>query len=424
MHITSQLKAVLELLETVLNEQNKKPADDIFVEYCRGRRYIGSKDRQFIAQYFFDILRYFNGIQKALADQFTLINAILLYWFFKNESFKGLHEEHQYGLVLPKENVLRYLEAANAVLKENLCTVPQWTEKYFKQLGPNYKLHIEALHKEASFDIRINPLLTTRDEVLKILKSEGIGACKTKLSFVGLRLEERVALQGLDIWKKGFIEIQDEGAQVVSVLCDAQPGDSVLDYCAGAGGKTLLLSSLMANKGKIVATDLHSWRLDHAKKRLKRAQAFNVQIKPLDEKKWWKRHEGTFDRVLIDVPCSGSGTWRRNPDMKRRFTQTDLDELVIVQQNILNIAKKYVQPKGFLIYATCSLWGVENQQQIAQFLTENIDFSLVDIQAIFEKNNINLQKKSDNTNDCMVQLTPYEHGVDGFFVAIMTRKKI
>jgi 16S rRNA (cytosine967-C5)-methyltransferase len=424
MHITSQLKAVLELLEAVLDQQNKKPADDLFVDYCRSRRYIGSKDRQFIAQYFFDILRYFNGIQKALGDQFTLINAILLYWFFKNQSFERLHEEHQYGLVLPASDVLQFLETACAVLKENLCAIPEWTEKYFKQLGSNYKLHIEALHKEASFDIRINPFLTTRDDVLRILKYEGIEAAKTNLSPVGLRLEQRVALQGLDIWKKGLIEIQDEGAQIASILCDAQPGESVLDYCAGAGGKTLLLSSLMGNKGKILATDLYSWRLEHAKKRLKRAQAFNVQIKPLDDKKWWKRHQSTFDRVLIDVPCSGSGTWRRNPDMKRRFTQNDLDELLIVQQNILNTAKKYVQPKGFLIYATCSLWSVENQHQIELFLKENIDFSLVDIHDICEKNNINLQKNSPDSTHGMIQLTPYEHSVDGFFVAVMTRRKI
>ena len=424
MHITSQLKAVLELLETVFDPENKKPADDLFVNYCRSRRYIGSKDRQFIAQYFFDILRYLNGIQKALDNQFTLINAILLFWFFKNQSFERLHEEHQYGLVLPANDVLQFLETACVVLKENLSMVPQWTEKYFKELGPNYKLHIEALHKEASFDIRINPFLTTRDDVLKIFKYEGIEAAKTKISPVGLRLEQRVALQGLDIWKKGLIEIQDEGAQIAAILCDAQQGESVLDYCAGAGGKTLLLSSLMHNKGKIIATDLYSWRLDYAKKRLKRAQAFNVQIKPLEDKKWWKRHEETFDRVLIDVPCSGSGTWRRNPDMKRRFAQNDLDELLIVQQNILNTAKKYVQPKGFLIYATCSLWNVENQQQIEQFLKENVDFSLVDIYDICEKNDINLQKEPSESAPGMIQLTPYEHGVDGFFVAVMKRRKI
>lgn len=424
MHITSQLKAVLELLEVVLNPENKKPADDIFVNYCRSRRYIGSKDRQFIAQYFFDILRYFNGIEKALGDQFTLINAILLYWFFKNQSFEKLYAEHQYGLVLPKEGILRNLESACVVLRDNLCVIPEWTEKYFKQLGADYKLHIEALHKEASFDIRINPFLTTRDTVLKILKSEGITASQTELSPVGLRLEQRVALQNLDIWKKGLIEIQDEGAQIASILCDVQPGDNVLDYCAGAGGKTLLLSSLMGNKGKIIATDLYAWRLEHAKKRLKRAQAFNVQIKPLDDKKWWKRHEETFDRVLIDVPCSGSGTWRRNPDMKRRFIQNDLDELLVVQQDILNKAKKYVQPKGFLIYATCSLWSVENQQQIDLFLKENADFSLVDIHEICEKHRINLKKNSLDAMQGMIQLTPYEHGVDGFFVAVMTRKKI
>lgn len=427
MHHTSQLQAVLEILEECLDQNNKKPADDIFVNYCRKRRYIGSKDRQIIASYFYSVLRFYEGLEKTLSHDFSITNALLLLWLLKNKSFESLFTKHEYGIQLPSKNTLLFIEKKLPSLKENLYTVPEWTIQYFQDLGPLYKKHIQSLFQEAEFDIRINPLLCNREDVLKQFRNEEIEAISSKLSPFSIKLKKRVALQGLDMWKNGLIEIQDEGAQIVSILCDPQPQDTVLDYCAGAGGKTLLLSALMQNKGRVIATDLYPWRLDAAKKRLKRAQAFNVQIKNLAEKKWWKRHEEMFDRVLIDVPCSGSGTWRRNPDLKRRFQETDLQNILQTQKEILVSAARYVKPGGFLIYATCSLWKIENHDQIESFLKNNPMFSLENVHDQCQKHHIFLNNHhhadADEINYKTLQLTPYEHHVDGFFTAILKKEE-
>jgi 16S rRNA (cytosine967-C5)-methyltransferase len=226
-------------------------------------------------------------------------------------------------------------------------------------------------------------------------------------------------LQELAIWKKGVIEVQDEGAQLVSLFANVKPGDNVLDYCAGAGGKTLLMSALMKNKGRLIATDLLPWRLNQGVKRYRRAGVHNVQAKELDDTKWWKRHHNYFDCVLIDVPCSGSGTWRRNPDLKITFTQKDLKELLVKQQDILETAKKYIRPGGLFVYATCSIWRAENHDQIKKFLENNPEFSLEPI----GENNPEIIKRLKTKQDAEgLQLTPLDHQTDGFFVSVMRRE--
>ena len=425
MHVVARLKSVLELLGVVFNPENKKPADDVFIEYTRKNRFIGSKDRKFIADYFFNILRYHEGLKKALDRNYSLLNALLLYFIHKNPQSKDVFVEHKYGLKIPDDLILRRIQQKVSMFAKNKCAIPEWMHQHFSFFGDTAQKQIDVLHNEATFDIRINPLLADREKVISENFSN-INATLAKISPVGIRLHERIPLQSLDIWKKGHIEIQDEGAQIAAFLCDVKSGDNVLDYCAGAGGKTLLLSALMKNKGKVIATDLNAWRLDRAKKRLNRAQAHNVQIKPLEDKKWWKRHENKFDKVLIDVPCSGSGTWRRNPDLKNNFSQKDLEEVLLVQKEILLTAKKYIKPGGFLIYTTCSLWAAENHQQIEAFLSENKRFSLMNIDAISQKYSMVITRKHVSENDISrktLQLTPYEHSVDGFYIAVLKKEE-
>src|SRR5205823_3544509 len=193
-----------------------------------------------------------------------------------------------------------------------------------------------------------------------------------------LRLRERVPLGSLAAFKEGLVEVQDEGSQIAALLADARPGMRVVDFCAGAGGKTLALAAGMANRGKVVACDVSQRRLERAARRLRRAGVNNVERRALtgERDKWVKRHAGGFDRVLVDVPCLGTGTWRRNPDGKWRARPEDLAELVVRQQQILRSAARLARPGGRLVYATCSLLHEEDEAQTEGFLAAEPEFSV------------------------------------------------
>lgn len=400
---SARLKAVEDLLDLVLT--SKKPADDLFVNFCRERRYIGSQDRRVISNMFFDLLRSYHSLVAALKTDDSRMLA-LAFWFEQHLTFDNLESDAIYGIRYP--DLIEEQTIVLSLSDYKPFEIPQWTKPYFK----DDLEEIKALHTRAPFDVRINPLQTNREEALKELKRTGVKCQSAPLSPFGIRLSERIPLQDLDLWKKGGLEIQDEGAQLIAYLSDVQPGQQVLDYCAGAGGKALLMAALMENKGRLIATDLHPWRLQQGEKRYRRAGVHNLQIKELTDTKWWKRHRNSFDRVLIDVPCSGSGTWRRNPDLKMRLQESDLKEIVEVQRSILEITKKYVKPGGLLIYATCSMWSVENEDQIEKFLAENLDFESETLAKKFEKGHIKYG----------LQLTPFQHGCDGFYIALLRKK--
>src|SRR5439155_9855872 len=191
----------------------------------------------------------------------------------------------------------------------------------------------------------------------RALAAEGVAAEPTRLSPLGLRLRERVPLGNLAAFNQGLVEVQDESSQIAALLADARPGMRVVDFCAGAGGKTLALAAEMQNRGKLVACDVAGWRLERAGKRLRRAGISNVERRALANERdlWVKRHAASFDRVLVDAPCLGIGSWRRNPDGKWRAAPNDLAELVLRQREILASASRLVRPGGRLTYVTCSL---------------------------------------------------------------------
>ena len=426
---SARLRSIEELLTYILDADNKAPADNIFVDYCRTRKFMGSHDRKYLGDSFFEILRFYHGYANALKGALTPRLLVLTYWAFKNGlSFDVMKDDfandprpysQRYGIKLPNEHEKTIITKALSVFSENQIIMPKWSLPYFNDLPGNLDAHLKALHQQAPFDIRINPFTGNRTDVLDFFKNNGIVAEATDLSPFGIRLKNRIPLQELSIWKKGIIEVQDEGAQLVSLFANVKPGENVLDYCAGAGGKTLLMSALMHNKGRLVATDLLPWRLKQGVKRYRRAGVHNVQAKELNDTKWWKRHHNYFDCVLIDVPCSGSGTWRRNPDLKITFTQKDLKELLVKQQDILETAKKYIRPGGLFVYATCSIWRVENHDQIKRFLDNNPEFSLEPI----GENNPEIIKKLKTKQDAEgLQLTPLDHQTDGFFMSVMRKE--
>ncbi|MGB9154674.1 MAG: RsmB/NOP family class I SAM-dependent RNA methyltransferase, partial [Alphaproteobacteria bacterium] len=278
------------------------------------------------------------------------------------------------------------------------------------KFGKNFMREMRAMQQPATLDLRINPLKTTREEILQALKEMGHKAEACKLSPWGVRVFERPSLSALPMLKNGLVEIQDEGSQMVARIVDAKPGERIVDFCAGAGGKTLAIAATMENKGKIIACDVMEGRLKRSTERFRRAGLHNIETRVLSSERdpWVKKHKGSFDRVLTDAPCSGTGTWRRNPDARWRPLGPGLEKLLNTQAEILDSAARLVKGGGKLIYATCSLLPDENEQQIEKFLAAHPDFTLTPCGL----------EGAD-----YLALSPAQHSTDGFFAAVMTKAK-
>ncbi len=286
---------------------------------------------------------------------------------------------------------------------------PDSLDAFKKKFGKNFLREMRAMLEPATLDLRINPLKTTREEILKQLKDADLKAKACSLSPWGIRVFERPSLSALPMLKNGLVEIQDEGSQMVAFATNAKPGERVVDFCAGAGGKTLAIAAMMKNKGTIIACDVMDKRLKRSAERLRRAGIHNVETRVLSSARdaWVKKHKGSFDLVLTDAPCSGTGTWRRNPDARWRPLGPGLNALLKTQADILDSAARLVKNGGRLVYATCSLLADENEKQIEKFLAEHPDFSL---------------SPCGLEGADYLALSPAQHGTDGFFAAVMTRK--
>jgi 16S rRNA (cytosine967-C5)-methyltransferase len=299
---------------------------------------------------------------------------------------------------------------------------PAWLRPHLEAaLGAALPQEMAAMGGEAPLDLRVNLLKAEgRRTVREALATEGVRAQPTPLSPVGLRVRERIPLATMASFKEGLIEVQDEGSQLAALLADARPGMRVVDFCAGAGGKTLALAAQMRNQGHLIACDVSERRLERATQRLRRAGASIVQRHPLSSARdqWVKRHKGGFDRVFVDAPCTGTGTWRRNPDAKWRLAPKDLEELVALQAEILDSAQRLVKPGGRLVYVTCSLLIEEDERQVEAFLAGHPDFSLLPVQEVWAET----IGKECPVEAPMLRLTPARNGTDGFFAALLARR--
>jgi len=296
---------------------------------------------------------------------------------------------------------------------------PAWAAAGMKRrFGDAFLRELQALLKPAPLDLRVNLLKADRASMLTAIAEAGLKATPCPISPLGIRVEERPSLNTLPMLKDGQIEIQDEGSQMVAFLVDAKPGMRVVDFCAGAGGKTLAIAVAMKNKGKIIACDVLEKRLKRSTERFRRAGLHNIEVKPLttENDPWVKRHKASFDRVLVDAPCSGTGTWRRNPDQRWKELGPGLAGLLPLQASILASASRLVQPGGRLVYATCSLLSEENEHQVEAFLAAHPDFHLVKISEV-------LTGMVPPCPDPYLALTPAQHNTDGFFGAVMERAK-
>jgi 16S rRNA (cytosine967-C5)-methyltransferase len=298
-------------------------------------------------------------------------------------------------------------------------SVPDWIMPQLKKrFGADLDLELAAMLRPAPLDVRVNRLKTTRDAAAAALQAEGLRSQPTPFSPIGLRLSPQAYVNNTQAHGEGLVEPQDEGSQLAAQLVDAAGCKFVVDFCAGAGGKTLVLGAAMKNTGRLVAMDVSTIRLTQAKQRLRRAAVHNAETRELDGK-WLKRHAEKAERVLVDAPCTGTGTWRRKPDAKWRLSQQDLDELVPRQTEILDRAAKLVAPKGGrLVYVTCSVLMEENEEQVAAFLARHPDFSILPVNDVWAKT----VGGACPVPGPYLSLSPGRHGTDGFFAAILLRR--
>jgi len=274
-----------------------------------------------------------------------------------------------------------------------------------------------ALNQPASLDVRINTIQSSAEQVESALMEAGIQFERARYAPHALRLLAKPALQNLPVFKQGAIEVQDEGSQLLAHLLGARRGEMVVDFCAGAGGKTLAIGAMMRNTGRLYAFDISDKRLAKLKPRLARSGLYNVHPVLLahENDAKVKRLAGKVDRVLVDAPCSGFGTLRRNPDIKWRQQPDDVTELCERQSSILNSAARLPKVGGRLVYATCSLLMEENQAIIERFLSQQANYRLIPAHEILLE-----QKIALDTGDYL-QLLPHRHGTDGFFAAVLER---
>lgn len=425
----ARIQAAIELLELI--EHSTRPADQVASLYFKGRRYIGSKDRRAVAETVWRVLRTKARIDWWLeqldfpADARARVFADLAFQRIPPERdlFLGAHSARPPGA--EERRMIETLTSRDPFHRDMPAWVrgeyPQWLEDRLTALyGERLPQEMGAMRDEASLDLRVNTLKATRDEAAAALAAENIHATPGTLSPLALRLKRRAAMVQVQAWRNGLVEVQDEGSQLVALLTDARPGQAVIDYCAGAGGKTLALAARMQNKGRLVASDVAEWRVDKAQERLRRAGVHNVTRRVIsgESDKWIKRSAGSFDRVLVDAPCTGTGTWRRNPDAKWQLTEQTLTELVVRQQDILTSAARLVAPGGRLVYATCSILPEENEAQVETFLAAHPDFRQLAVPDLWP----DLVGTPCPVEGPALRLSPLSHGTDGFFAAVMERR--
>ncbi len=413
--IHSQLDKTVEAIRILLPLEF--PADAILRRFFQNNPKLGAHDRSFIAETAFGILRH-RLLLEHIVDPATPRSLLLAYLI----RFKGVNLRELKPWA--KEPEMKWLPEIKAIKTGALplaaqTEFPQWLlEKLKCFMSDTDILNLGlSLQNTAPLDLRVNTLLAKREQVLETLSKDNIMAEAMPFSPCGIRLRDKPAINRHPLFLSGKIEVQDEGSQLLGYLLAPKRGEMIADFCAGAGGKSLLLGTLMHSKGRLYAFDVSEKRLNNLKPRLKRSGLSNIHIQRINNENdiKVKRLSGKIDRVLVDAPCSGLGTLRRNPDLKWRQSPQSIAELKIKQAAILTAASGLVKPGGRLVYATCSFLPEENQEIIENFKTQNPEFTLLDSAGLMAE-----QKIAVNTGECL-QLSPYTHQTDGFFAAAFER---
>lgn len=414
--------AIVAKTEEVLREilRFTSPADVTLSRFFKDNPRFGGRERGVIAEAVYSVLR-----NKSLFTDFAghgntpSMRKLALLGLAETagiDSIGGLSEEETHFLNRMHEVDRNLLPGP---VRANL---PQWLfDKLVAQFGEPEALELAAvLNTPAPLDLRVNSIKAERDAVIATLAEAPIAAEPMPFAPLGLRVHKKPALQNLPLFKEGAIEVQDEGSQVLAQIVGARRGEMVVDFCAGAGGKTLALGALMRNTGRLYAFDVSEKRLAKLKPRMARSGLSNVHPVVIAHERdaKVKRLAGKIDRVLVDAPCSGLGTLRRNPDVKWRQQPGAIAEMQEKQASILDAASRLVKNGGRLVYATCSLLDEENDVIVEGFLANHADFELVPMSQVLAEQKIPLEM-----NDYL-KLLPHKHQTDGFFAAVLQRKAL
>ena len=379
--------------------QDKKYADKVLERLLKAHKKWGSADRQVVSEIFYDIVRWKKRLEYYMGEgtkPSNIYNLILAYLLWKKVKYKKFDEFDG----IKTGGILSKLDKKTFPTKAIEHSVPDWLAGLFeKELGAKWEKEMSALNEQAPVILRANSLKISAENLVEILKEEGVNSFVLRGYPDAVQLEEKKNVFLTSAFKEGFFEVQDASSQKIAELLDVKEGMRVVDACAGAGGKTLHIAALMKNKGQIIALDIYEWKLAELKRRAKRAGAFNIETRFIEDNKVIKRLHNTADRLLIDAPCSGLGVLKRNPDSKWKIDEDFINRIKTEQENILQNYSKILKKGGKMVYATCSILPSENGEQIRKFLAENTEFALV---------------KEEN-------IMPSD-GYDGFYMALIERK--
>lgn len=416
------IDAAVDVVATMLDFT--QPADAVLSNYFRNNRELGPRERGFVADTAYAVLRRKRFLERLCGEKFSprqLVLAALM-------RVQGVSQRQLSETLSAAEGkwLVDFKARPEPVLTPaEQCDLPDWLyERLAVTMSAEQLLELSrSLNQAAPLDLRVNAIKATREEVLGLLAKYHIAAEPCRYAPYGIRLKEKPALSRESLFIEGKIEVQDEGSQLLGHLLQPKRGEMVADFCAGAGGKTLLLGALMRSTGRLYAFDVSEKRLAKLKPRLARSGLSNVHPAAISSENdiRIKRLAGKMDRVLVDAPCSGLGTLRRNPDLKWRQTSQGVKEMTCKQAAILDAAARLVKPGGRLVYATCSLLHEENEDIVNAFLATHEEFQRLSASDLLRQQGIALEGDANAGED--LRLFPHQHGTDGFYAAVLERKK-
>ena len=428
MHPKALLDACSELVRLTLKFDN--PADATVQRFFRDNKGLGPRERATIAETVFTVLR-----KKLLFDHFAPSGSGSRERRLAIQGFYGPRDFLESALSDQEKNWLEQIDKVNVndLMERHRHNLPEWLVQPLKdQTGDGFWPLVDSLNQGAGLDLRVNALTAKRADVQKDLAKAGIKATPTPFSPWGLRIAGKPNLSKSEGFMRGDFEVQDEGSQLLALLLDAKRGEMVVDFCAGAGGKTLAIGAGMRSTGRLYAFDTSAHRLDALKPRLKRSGLSNVHPAAIAHERddRVKRLAGKIDRVLVDAPCSGLGTLRRNPDLKWRQNMQAVEAMAVTQTAILQSAARLLKPGGRLVYATCSFLPQENEAIAQAFSDANSEFTPLEVGQVLSHLKVEAADSlcssgaEDGAGQRYLRLWPHRHGTDGFFAAVWEKSKI
>ena len=388
------IRGVHQALEAIFEEGHY--ADKVIERTLKSNHKWGAKDRSFIAETTYEMVRWWRLVNflSPSKDPWDLFGT---YWLMQGQE---LPEWDEFARLQPEKIKSKYESITDPGLLES---IPDWLQTLgSKELWEKWEAEIHALNEEAEVVLRVNTLKTTRERLKNLLQADGIGTYLVKGYPDALVLDARQNVFRHPSFKEGLFEVQDASSQLVAAALQVEPGMRVIDACAGAGGKSLHLAALMGNKGKVISMDVEEWKLQQAKLRARRNGVSIFEPKVIEGSKTIKRLKESADRVLLDVPCSGIGVLRRNPDTKWKLSPESIQKVQETQQEILQSYPSMLKKGGQLVYATCSILPSENEEQVRKFLASEAgkDFELLEDRKVLAQ----------------------ESGFDGFYIARLLKK--